>query len=124
MVIMTDAEERVREIKETYCNNLPKPEADCPPKVQWAVTYIHKHLFDRELSVRQLKEQCRINGNNFSGTFRYYVGGSPKQFWLEHRIAVAKELLREDSLSEVPLIETAFSLGFRGHSSFTATFKN
>lgn len=35
-----------------------------------------------------------------------------------------KELLREDSLSEVPLIKIAFSLGFRGHSSFTATFKN
>jgi AraC family transcriptional regulator len=94
-----------------------------PADIKRAVQFIHNHQFDERLSVQWMKEQCCLNEANFSGRFKYYVGKLPKQYWLEHRIAVAKQLLKERSMADVGLLTIALDLGFRKHSSFTALFK-
>ena len=94
-----------------------------PTDIKRAVQFIHNHRFDERLSVQWMKEQCRLNGANFSGRFKYYVGKLPKKYWLEHRIAVAKQLLKERSMADVGLLKIALHFGFRSHSAFTMTFK-
>lgn len=112
--------EEINQTKETYRAQLAAPEEAWPPKVQQAVIFIIAHLFDPRLTIRWMKEQCRITGHNFSSRFAHYLDKTPKQYILYHRIKVAKELLRKTGL---PIVSIAMELGFSGQAVFTNTFK-
>lgn len=114
----------MEKLLENNRSGLVKAKNDWPEKIRDMLKCIHNHRFEEQLSLQWLKERCRINGKDFSGKFKYYVGKTPQQYWMEHRIAAAKQLLREDSLADVGLLEIALELGFRKHSTFTSTFKN
>ncbi|MCW9706173.1 helix-turn-helix transcriptional regulator [Fodinibius salsisoli] len=104
---------------EDYCCAIVNPDPEWPHGVHRAVECIRDHLFDPKLSVRWMKKQCHLNGNNFSGKFKYYVGMTPKQYWLDHRIKLAKKLIRED----ISITMIALGLGFNSLSAFTMLFK-
>lgn len=122
---MTDNSERIfKQIKTIYRKNLPEADPDWPPKITNVVNCIRSHLFNDELSVGWIKEQCRINGNNFSGKFSFYVGMSPQQYYYYHRIETAKKLLSAPELKDVRILHIAMNLGFKSPTSFSTTFKN
>lgn len=114
----------IQELLEDYRSELMEPDSDWPPKIRRVINCIHNHQFDRRLTVKWLKNQCHINGNNLAGKFRYYVGTTPKQYWLNHRVEAAKQILKNESLIDTPIIDIALSVGFRSHSAFSMTFKN
>ena len=120
---MPHTHERITKMLETYRRELPKPPEDSPPQVCRGYRCIKQHLFSPRLTVRWLKDECNINGNNFSGKFRYYVGNPPKSYYLEHRIKVSKKLFRILAHEDVSILNIALSVGFKSHASFTMTFK-
>jgi len=115
--------ERIEEVLETYRYKVIHIDADWPLNVKLAVGCIKDHIFDQDLSVKWLKQKCRINDNNFSGKFKFYVGKSPQEFYISHRLNVAKGLLKLSDLKEVPIMQVALHLGFNSHSAFTMVFK-
>lgn len=70
------------------------------------------------LSAEQIAEQCEINYNTFRKQFKKSFGLSPVQYRIQHRIAVAKQLLAEG----LPVGEIATSLGYPDIYTFTHQF--
>lgn len=99
------------------------PEA-VPHNVKAVINCIHEHLYDPRLSVGWMKEQCGINGKNFSGKFKYYVGKTPKEYILYHRIETAKQLLRDEALVGISISTVAYDIGFNSPQAFSTTFKH
>jgi AraC family transcriptional regulator len=116
--------ERIEKILETYRHRVIRIDDDWPAEVQRAVSCIKDHIFDQNLSVKWLKKKCRINDNNFSGKFKFYVGMSPQKYYLYHRIEVAKKILTTPELKDTAMMHIALHIGFENHSSFSTTFKN
>lgn len=71
---MIDYLERILNILFTYRRNLPEADPEWPQKIIDVVNCIRDHLYDKDLSVDWLKEQCRINGNNFFGQVCFLCG--------------------------------------------------
>ncbi|MDZ7715098.1 MAG: AraC family transcriptional regulator [Balneolaceae bacterium] len=92
--------------------------------VRRALVFIINHLFAPKLTVGWMKQQCRINGNNFSGKFKYHLDQTPKQYILFHRMEVAKQLLSKVDLADVPISAIAFELGFSSAAVFSNAFKS
>ncbi|NGP90095.1 helix-turn-helix domain-containing protein [Fodinibius halophilus] len=120
---MADRFERINEVLETYRLALPEAPSNAPPQVCRACRYIKEMLFDPELTVQKLKEDCNINGNNFSGIFKYYMGKPPQQYIVLHRLQAAPKVLRTVNRDRYTLLELAYETGFSGHSAFTRSFK-
>lgn len=130
---MGSIHERVQEILDNFKAQLSDLDPDLssealtqekwPTNIQRAVSCIHKHLFKPKLTVGWMKEQCHISGNNFSGKFKYYLGKTPKQYILHHRIEAAKQLLGNPKLQGVSISMTAYELGFSSAASFSRLFK-
>jgi len=106
-----------------YKESLPDSNPEWPPKIQRATRFIHANMFKRRLTVKWMKEECRLNGNGFSGKFKYYIGDSPKRYWLGHRVEAGKKLLTDKRLMDESIIHLALELGFRSHAAFTMIFK-
>jgi len=107
---------------ETYRKELPEVDSGWPPPLPRAVRCIHTHLLEPQLTVRWMRKQCRINGHNFSALFKYYVGPSPQQYIIEHRIAAGCRLLQSAPV-DYPILHVALAIGFSSHSAFSRTFK-
>lgn len=117
---MTEKQRLLNKIKETYTKTLPFPDRAHPEIVQRALLFIGIHLFENGLNIEQVKSECRISDNNFSGKFKYFVGSTPKQYILHHRISLAQILLKT---TEFTITETAYEVGFSETASFSNTFK-
>ena len=70
------------------------------------------------LSAEQIAEECGMNYNTFRKQFKKSFGLSPVQYRIQHRIAVAKQLLT----AGLPVGEVAASLGYPDIYSFTHQF--
>jgi AraC-like DNA-binding protein len=108
---------------ETYRRELPEPPEESPPQVGCGYRCIKKHLFSLRLTVRWLKDECNINGNNFSGKFRYFVGRPPQNYIVRNRVDAAAKVLKNVDPNLYSLLELACEVGYSGHSSFTRSFK-
>ena len=110
----------IREILDNYKAQLPDPDPDWPDEVGRAVSFIHEHIFDEQLSVTSMKVKCRIYRKSFSGKFRMYLDRYPKEYIVHHRIAAGKSLLID---AKAELTEVALGIGFNSYSAFCKTFK-
>jgi len=106
--------------RSSYQAGLMLPDPTWPPDVRAVVHYIHCHLFNEMLTVGELKRQCGIGDNNISGRFRYYVGMGIKQYIDDHRIRLAKRLLRRN---QATILAIALTVGYPSHSALTKSFK-
>lgn len=120
-MVTENHKKRLQKLLHQARNSLPEANPAWPGKIQRVVRFIHNHLYDNELSVGWMKEQCRVNGNNFSGKFKHYTGRTPKQYILVCRIEAAKILLKKTAF---PILTIAIETGFSGQASFTNAFKN
>jgi AraC-like DNA-binding protein len=64
-------------------------------------------------------DRCRLSVSHFSRAFRRTMGAAPHNWFLTHRVEVAKENLRDGRLS---LFEVALRCGFTDHSHLTRVF--
>lgn len=92
-----------------------------PASVKCFLDYIVEYLYEDSLSVEDAKQACNIKSKNFTSRFSLYMGSTPKQYILEHRIEVAKNLLVETDLT---IAQVGILVGFSSHSAFSKAFKN
>lgn len=84
-----------------------------------SVNYIESHLFE-SISVSTLAEMEGISVNYYSSEFKKHFGLSPVSFINIKRLSVAKEMLRNESLS---VEEIAVKCGFNYTHYFGKMFK-
>src|SRR5690625_6137250 len=106
---------------EMYRKELPEVDSSWPPMVQQMGDCIHRHLFNRKLSVNWIKKECHINGKSFSDRFNLCTGYYLLDYIIHHRIEASKRLLDQ---TEVSITQIALAVGYTSLSSFCNTFKN
>ena len=65
-----------------------------PPELKPLLAYIEAHLFDPDFSVREMMRECGIRDNSVSSRFRRQTDMRPMDYVREHRLRVARELLK------------------------------
>ena len=88
--------------------------------VEIAVRYIHEHLFDPQLNVQRVKDQCALKNHNVSSRFKQQMGKGMRQYIEAQRIEAAAHLLRHESLK---IYWIAFRVGYTYVESFERAFK-
>jgi AraC-like DNA-binding protein len=94
-----------------------------PLEVLNCLKFVHRHLFDRQLTVSRVKQNCNVNGSSLSAAFKYYVGRTPKKYINLCRVDAAARLLQQAELAETNLSHIAAHLGYRRPSTFSKAFK-
>ena len=74
---------------------------------------------DGRVPLKEVASECRLSVSHFSRAFRRTMGAAPHNWLLTHRIAVAKEKLRDRRLS---LSDVALACGFADQSHLTRVF--
>jgi len=85
-----------------------------------AVTYIHEHYTEGELSVAELARKCNITPEYFRRIFGKIYGSSPIKYINDLKISHAKELLLS---GEYSVSDAATLSGFSDISYFSREFK-
>ena len=84
------------------------------------IDYIDANL-ERVIVIRELADIACLSPFHFSRCFRLATNTSPHRFVTERRIAAAKQLLADPSIS---LVQIAYDCGFSSQSHFTKAFKD
>lgn len=100
-------------------NNISKTENGLPSNIQKAVKCIQSNIYNEELIIQWLKEQCDIQDKHFSARFQLHLGYYPKEYILYHRIEVSRRLLKQ---TEATVTMIALAVGFNP-STFCKAFK-
>lgn len=98
--------------------SLPK---EIPVAITCFVDFIIEHLYDETLTIEHANKACNIKSKSYSSRFSLFVGNTPKQYILLHRIASAKILLDETDLT---VTQVSILVGFSTQSAFSKAFKN
>lgn len=97
--------------------------SDMPDDIYSVVDHVLQHLFDPELTVRQLKEDLGIREQCFSSRFRYHTGYTPVSFIRYHRSCCAREIIDECGKG-ISLSFLTYELGFNSPAAFTNAFRS
>lgn len=89
------------------------------PKLRRAMEFITENL-SSDLRLEQIASQIEISPFHFARLFRKSLGQSPYQYLLQQRIAIAKVLLRNPSLS---VQEIAMQTGWNSPVNFVRAFR-
>ena len=84
-----------------------------------AVVYIQQN-YQRELSVDEVANFCKLNRNYFSRRFKELIGSTPQEFLIRQRLTSAAELLR---LTDLPIKNIADQCGYTNQLHFSQAFK-
>ncbi len=87
--------------------------------IQEAVNYIEQH-YQRNLTVEEVADACRLNRSYFSKLFKENVGCPPQEFLIGVRLAKAAELMCSSSL---PISEIAVRCGYSNQFHFSRAFR-
>lgn len=87
--------------------------------VQEAVTYMEQN-YQRELTVEEIADVCKLNRNYFSKIFKESMGCTPQEFLIRMRLAKATELMRTGDL---PIKEISAVCGYPNQLHFSRAFK-
>ena len=107
--------------KSKYISKIDKSEPGWPSDVCAIYDEINKRLFDFDVEINDVMSKCGCRNNNIYTRFRHFVGRSPKEYMLHHRIELAKRLLE---IGECPVSEVAFTVGYASPAAFSQTFKS
>ncbi|MDE6846149.1 MAG: AraC family transcriptional regulator [Lachnospiraceae bacterium] len=84
-----------------------------------ALNYVQK-FYDREISIREVAEQCGFSESHFMKLFKEFTGTSFNAYLVNYRLDLAAKQLSE---TDSKIIDIAESCGFHNHSYFTRTFR-
>lgn len=65
---------------------------EAPEGIRLATEYIHNHLFDDDLTVREVRQRLGLTDTAFSARFRRHHGYSPACYIRQLRVKAAKRL--------------------------------
>lgn len=85
-----------------------------------ALDYIEEHLFDQDLSVKQLKNQCSLRNNNISSRFKLRIGVGIRRYIEQRRMEAAKRLLASGKFR---IYQIAAAVGYAYPETFCKAFK-
>ena len=88
-----------------------------------SLEFAFNRLYDSALTVDSLREKCGINGHDFSGIFKFYIGKTPNKFINYHRVEASKRLLLDARLETMSVSQIGAKVGFRRPSTFSKAFK-
>lgn len=94
-------------------------DAMTPSRMRRIREFVQANL-DRDLSLVELARVAGLSPHYFLHLFKRAFGVTPHRYVLEQRVAAARGLLKDESLS---ISEVALALGFADQSHFTATFR-
>ena len=113
--------EIIEEEKEAYLNELPEPDPDWPADVVLIYEKLRAQMFKwKGVEARKILENLGIRNNDAYSRFKYYMGYGIKECAIQHRLLLAKRLLRT---TELNVSEVALSVGYSSTSGFCKTFK-
>jgi AraC family transcriptional regulator len=104
--------------REIEPSRAPFPELTSP-RLRRVLDHVAGHL-DAPLTLSALAELAQMDLFRFVRAFKQSTGTSPHRYVLEARIACAKELLRDQTIS---ITEVALRTGFATPSHFSVTFR-
>lgn len=84
-----------------------------------AVAYIQQN-YNRELTVDEVADFCKLNRNYFSRKFKQVMGCTPQEFLIHQRLTNAAELMR---LTDLPIKAVAAQCGYQNQFHFSQAFK-
>jgi AraC family transcriptional regulator len=79
---------------------------------------LHENMHGR-IRLSEIARECGLSVSHFARSFKTSFGVSTHQWLIQHRIAHAKQLLSQTSMS---LINIAIQSGFNDQAAFTRTF--
>ena len=87
--------------------------------IQEAVTYMEQH-YQRDLTVEELADVCKLNRSYFSKLFKESMGCPPQEFLIRMRLSKATELMRtsRDSIGDIAAV-----CGYPNQLHFSRAFK-
>ncbi len=88
-------------------------------KVRQVEEFVRENL-DRDLSLAELAEAANLSQFHFARAFRRTTGITPREFLMQKRIELAKDLLAHSNL---PIVEISNRAGFKNQSHFTNLFR-
>lgn len=87
--------------------------------IQEAVTYMEQN-YQRDLTVEELAEVCKLNRSYFSKLFRENMGCPPQEFLIRMRLVKATELMKTSNAS---IGEISAQCGYPNQLHFSKAFK-
>jgi two-component system response regulator YesN len=105
---------------EAFLTTLTPPNPNWPDPVIQMVLYIHKHLFDKDLSASRVEAGCGINNHETRTLFKLYVQATIRAYIVHLRLRAALDLLRDARLD---IAQIGFCVGYKSPRTFTRIFK-
>ena len=87
--------------------------------IQEAVTFM-EHNYQRELTVEEVADVCKLNRSYFSKLFRESMGCPPQEFLIRLRLSKAAELMQTTKAS---IGDIAADCGYPNQLHFSRAFK-
>jgi len=87
--------------------------------VQEAISYMELH-YQRNLTVEEIANACRLNRSYFSKLFKEKKGCPPQEFLIRLRLSKAADLMRNTSMS---ISDISASCGYPNQLHFSRVFK-
>ncbi|CAN5762464.1 hypothetical protein BH23THE1_BH23THE1_14660 [soil metagenome] len=115
--------EIARKILKNYRESLKKSYSEAPPEINSLLSHLNDNLYEKNVSIQEIKNRNHSYNNNISTQFSHHVGLSPKQYILKHRLLVAKQILVDEKLKNLRIVSIAIEIGFSGKGAFNHAFK-
>ena len=87
--------------------------------IQEAINYM-EHNYQRDLTVEEVADVCRLNRSYFSKLFKESMGCPPQEFLIRLRLAKAAEMMK---LSGNSIRDIAMGCGYPNQLHFSRAFK-
>lgn len=118
---LTDLSYTLLEILDVFVEaTFPRQKAPDSPAIQKAVRYINENYYE-PLSLESVARHVGLNPAYFSAAFKRQMSKGFLAYLTEYRIAQAKLLLKNSSMS---IIDISVAVGFENQSYFSKKFKS
>jgi AraC-like DNA-binding protein len=108
------------EIKRKYKNEIRKPKEVWPHYVKNVYNNISNNIFSDKLKIEKMIGKSRVSRSKLYDEFKYYVGKTPRQFVIEHRVEAAKLIMNKRGTT---ISSVAFAVGYASAGSFCSAFE-
>lgn len=102
---------------ETYYN---ENQTNIPPDMVKISHYIDKHLYDKNISIKELADTIHISNVHLSRVFSKTFGMPPKKYIIERKLEAVASMLTHTAM---PINEICEQVGFIDMSYFNKLFK-